>query len=538
MSPDGSQLAYVSEQSVSRSLSEFDALQIPGTESDGTISSPTFSPDGHSIAFHSQTGRAIRRVAVSGGASMTLCPAIPPFGMAWDSSGIVAGQGAGGVIRCSPGGAPSPERLAAVDDGELAHGPQLLLDGAALLFTIAKAADGPIRWDKARIVVQTLKSGVRKTVVNGGTDARYLPTGHLVYGFGGIVFAVGFDPARQEVIGDAVPVIEGVSRPAVTTGVVQFATSSTGTLLYVPGSVAAGAVERTIALADRAGTVTRLPIPPGPYVHVRASRDGARLAIGTDDGKEAFVSIRIWGERPDARLTFGGRDRFPIWSPDGQRIAFQSDREGDLGISHSARRQRASRAPDDGGAVTRTSRIVVAGRHARVVLLSHKGPTFSLWVVAIADRKATPFGGASHPSRSRRSSRRTADGSAYRSNQSGPDGGLRGPLPRGGREAAGVHRRRRSAPVGRRRPRALLPGPSRLMSVDLNAESGLPVGRPRMLFERAPSESALNSGQWGHTYAVLPDGKRFLFVSNPARPEVRELKVVLNWFEELKRRVP
>ena len=76
------------------------------------------------------------------------------------------------------------------------------------------------------------------------------------------------------------------------------------------------------------------------------------------------------------------------------------------------------------------------------------------------------------------------------------------------------------------------------MSVDLNTESGLPVGRPRMLFERAPSESALNSGQWGHTYAVLPDGNRFLFVSNAPRPEVRELKVVLNWFEELKRRVP
>ena len=79
---------------------------------------------------------------------------------------------------------------------------------------------------------------------------------------------------------------------------------------------------------------------------------------------------------------------------------------------------------------------------------------------------------------------------------------------------------------------------SRVMSVDLNTESGLPVGKPRMLFDRAPSESALNSGQWGHTYAVLPDGNRFLFVSNAPRPEVRELKVVLNWFEELKRRVP
>ena len=76
------------------------------------------------------------------------------------------------------------------------------------------------------------------------------------------------------------------------------------------------------------------------------------------------------------------------------------------------------------------------------------------------------------------------------------------------------------------------------MSVDVNTEPGLQVGKPRLLFERAPSESALNSGQWGHTYAVLADGKGFLFVSNAVTPEIRELKVVLNWFEELKRQVP
>ncbi len=78
---------------------------------------------------------------------------------------------------------------------------------------------------------------------------------------------------------------------------------------------------------------------------------------------------------------------------------------------------------------------------------------------------------------------------------------------------------------------------NRMMSVELNTESGLNSAKPRMLFERKFSLFA-ESGQWGHTYAVFPDGKRFLFVENAVRPEIRELKVVLNWTEELKQRVP
>ena len=166
-------------------------------------------------------------------------------------------------------------------------------------------------------------------------------------------------------------------------------------MLYVPGPVGAGATERAIALADRAGTVTRLPIPPGPYVHVRASRDGGRLAIGSDDGKDAIVSIQdLAGTSSMRRLTFGGQNRFPIWSPDGQRIAFQSDREGDLGIFT----QRA----DGNGPAERLTTAEKGDAHipeswspdgTRVSFSFVKDPTFSLWMVAIADKKATPYGG-------------------------------------------------------------------------------------------------------------------------------------------------
>ena len=87
----------------------------------------------------------------------------------------------------------------------------------ALLFTLAKTSDGAEMWDKAEIVVQSLASGTRKSILRG-TDARYVPTGHLLYAVSGVVFAIPFDAKRQEVSGAAVPVIEGVRR---STGAVR-----------------------------------------------------------------------------------------------------------------------------------------------------------------------------------------------------------------------------------------------------------------------------------------------------------------------------
>ena len=172
-----------------------------------------FSPDGQSIAFFSQVDRAVKKIAVSGGAAVTICPADQPFlGMTWDAGGIVFGQASKGIMRVSANGG-QPEVLVSVKDGEVMYGPQVLPGGEWLLFTLATAAtaDG---WDKAQIVVQSLKSSERKTLVSGGSDGRYLPTGHLVYALGGVLFAVPFDLPRLAVTGGPVPIVEGVRRSA------------------------------------------------------------------------------------------------------------------------------------------------------------------------------------------------------------------------------------------------------------------------------------------------------------------------------------
>jgi serine/threonine-protein kinase len=129
------------------------------------------------------------------------------------------------------------------------------------------------------------------------------------------------DVRRLEVSGGPVPIVEGVRRAAGNnTGAAQFSFSSTGSLMYVPGPVPTTAAQSDLALIDRKGGVEPLKLSPGPYQHPRASPNGTQIAFATDDGKEAIVWICELGSTTSMRrLTFGGKNRFPIWSADGQR---------------------------------------------------------------------------------------------------------------------------------------------------------------------------------------------------------------------------
>ena len=123
------------------------------------------------------------------------------------------------------------------------------------------------------------------------------------------------------------------------------------------------------------------------------SPDGKRIAFETSDGKEAVVSIyELSGASAVRRLTFGGNNRFPIWSADGRRVTFQSDREGDPAVFWQ---------PADGGTAERlttpepgTSHVPESWSPDGEVLLfsATKDSVSSLWTFSLRDRKATPFG--------------------------------------------------------------------------------------------------------------------------------------------------
>jgi eukaryotic-like serine/threonine-protein kinase len=244
LSPDGTEIASVANRRIYlRSISDLEPRAIPGTEIIQGLTNPVFSPDGRFIAFFSAADNTLKKIAVSGGAAVTLCPANNPYGMSWGPDGIVFGQAgtAGrGIMRVSPNGG-KPELLVSVKGDELAVSPQMLPGGQAVLFALAKggAAD---RWNKAQILVQSLKSGERKILVEGGSDARYVPTGHLVYALGGTLFALPFDATRLQVTSGPAPVLEGVARAALgggNAGTAQFSVSNTGSLTYGPGPAGA-----------------------------------------------------------------------------------------------------------------------------------------------------------------------------------------------------------------------------------------------------------------------------------------------------------
>ena len=179
ISRDGTQMAYAADGRLYlKAFSDFEARPIPGTESaQGGASNPVFSPDGTAIAFYADT--ALRRVAVTGGTSTTLCPADFPFGVSWGAGGILFGQAGKGIMRVPESGG-TPELLVPVSGSEVPNSPQMLPDNRAVLFSVATGF-GPARWNTAHIVVQPLGSGERKTLVEGGSDPRYLPSGHLVF---------------------------------------------------------------------------------------------------------------------------------------------------------------------------------------------------------------------------------------------------------------------------------------------------------------------------------------------------------------------
>ncbi|OFW21476.1 MAG: hypothetical protein A3H97_16070 [Acidobacteria bacterium RIFCSPLOWO2_02_FULL_65_29] len=566
ISPDGARMVYVANTRLYlRSLSELEARPVPGTEAPqgDFVSSPAFSPDGQSIAFWSglATGTAraapgtLKRIAVTGGAPVTISQVTTPFGISWVGDVIVLGQGSGGIVRVPASGGKA-EVLVTVKDGERAHGPQLLPGGEGVLFTLATGT-AEDNWDKARILVHQLRSGDQKTILEGGSDARYLPTGHIVYALSGVVFAVPFDLRRLEVTGGPVPVLEGVSRSAtaVFSGTAHFSVSDTGSLVYIPGPVSttSSVAQRNLALFDRRGGVEPLKLAPGPYQVPRVSPDGKRVAFGTDDGKEAIVWIYdLSGTSAARRLTVGGNNRLPIWSADGERVAFQSDRDGDLGIfwqpaDGTGAAERLTK-PDQGTEHAPESWSPGGDRFLFRVTKDQAGADaaagrVTLWTFSWKDKKAEPFGGvqsAAEPTNAVFS----PDGRwvAYFSQETGRRALWAQPFPATGAKyeistGGGTHPL--WSPDGKELfYQTAAQFLSRTITTLPSFERGNPVRMPI-------GPLLLTNPANPRTFDVTPDGQILGIITTTGSgqtqagtPAAPQIDIVLNWFEELKARVP
>jgi serine/threonine-protein kinase len=242
ISPDSTKLVYVANgQLFLRQMAEMEARPIPGASRG--VSNPFFSPDSQWVGFWSDG--TLKKIAVTGGPAITICKSGGPFGASWDDGHIVFAGPAKGILRVPDNGG-EVELLLKVDYPDFAQSPQMLDHGRSVLFSLANGIDFD-RWDRAQIVVQSLSSAERKVVVRGGSDARYVSSGHIIYASSGNIMAVPFDLKKLEVKGRPVAAIEGVLKAftlsqtaaANLTGAAQFSISANGALVYIPGFPAA-----------------------------------------------------------------------------------------------------------------------------------------------------------------------------------------------------------------------------------------------------------------------------------------------------------
>ncbi len=184
---------------------------------------------------------------------------------------------------------------------------------------------GPNRWDQAQIVVQSLSSGKRTVVVEGGSDARYLPSGHIVYALRDSIFGVAFDPNQMKVTSGAVPLVQGVQRSiGVNAAASNYSVSEEGTLSYVAGTISLRSLVWINRNGTSAGPITS--IPPGTYEEPRLSPDGRRVLV-TRDGDIWIYDVASGRSN---RLTSDGSSQMGVWDPTGSRIAYASARKGNL----------------------------------------------------------------------------------------------------------------------------------------------------------------------------------------------------------------
>ena len=416
----------------------------------------------------------------------------------------------------------------------------MLPDGQAVLFTIAGVSSNATN---AQVEVLDLTTGERRTLIRGGSQPEYVDTGHLIYAAAGSLQAVRFDVAKREVLSDPVTVVEQVM--TAETGAANFSVARNGTLAYVLGGAAIQrSGTRLLVWVSRQGREELIAVPARAYLYPSISPDGTRIALAIDDQERDIWTWDVARQKL-TRLTFDpGRDWYPAWAPDGRRVVFSSARAGVPNIY--------SRLADGSGTDERltTSSNVQFGSPAFTpdgtrLVFTEVVPTTGedLRWVSMDPSIGRPVGeGQSEPllqaSFAERNAQISPDGHwlAYESNESGQEEVHVRPFPKVGDGRWQVSSGGGTIPLWARSGRELFyRDGNRMMSASIQTTPKFSAGNPTKLFER-------DFSGLGRTYDVSRNGQRFLMIKNTTAGDqtstLASMVVVLNWFEELKRKVP
>jgi serine/threonine-protein kinase len=528
---------------------------VPGTED---ASLPAFSPDNQWIVFFappqsgdSQSGgrsRLLKKMRIAGGPALTLAEVsgVNTAYVSWgEDDNILFATQEGLMSVPSTGGQPKVVASYAAGERNYAF-PQLLPGGKVILASALTAQGGARAWAYAPA------TDVRKTLVEGGRLPQFVPSGleagYVLYADGGALFAAPLDLKRLQA-GPAVPVLEGVLTLPPGVASVGFSVSRTGTLAYVPGREVEVRTS-TLVWVDRQGREQPVSAPPRIYSGgPQLSPDGGRVALMISDSSAIERSSQIWvydlARGASTRVAAEGID--PVWTPDGKRLIYgwqpgerqsQSKKTAEQDSDVAAPSLLSAPADGDGRStvllkepltplsVSRDGALLVVPTNRRFgrggMLLMNLVPG------SPGDSRPRPFREGQGPLAAEFS----PDGRwvAYQSAESGRQEIYAVPFDGSG-ERVTVSTSGGNMPRWARNGRELfyLSLDRKMMAVDVAAGPAFRPGTPRVLFENA------------EPYDVAPDG-RFLMLKRAsqeaAREQPAELHVIVNWIEELRRRVP
>jgi hypothetical protein len=531
IAPAGLSVVYVGNtrdgsQLFTRSLDRFDIAAIAGSE--GALN-PFFSADGEWIGFFA--GGKLKKVRLDGGPPTTICDASFGFGATWTDDGtiIFAGLLGGGLSRVSAdGGQPRP--FTHLGAGEQSHRwPAWVPASREVLFAVAPAVTS---WAAAHIAIQSLDSDAHRSLLASGTAPRYAPTGHIVFARAGALYAVGLDRARWATVGSPIPVVQGVMMDSLG-GRAQYGLSTTGTLVLLPGG--AEDVHRNLIWVQRNGGIQTLPVQPRAFERPRISPNGRQVALTIrDDNADVWVLTLDRGTL--TRITQeSGEDESAVWSPDGKRVTYSSSR-GAFRLTF-WKNADGSGTEDQLFAPETHQHLVTWTPDGRFLLTDENEPS-ELFERSLDQKSvARPY---LHTPFYKRGAQLSPEGHfiAYTTDESGRDevyiqgsAGGRWQISAGGG----------AEPMWARSGHELFYRNGRkMLVVDVQTAATFRAGSPRVLFE-----GQYASVPWGEAdYDVSPDDQRLLMIkaatalepASTATPS--SMVLVLNWFEELKTRVP
>ena len=525
VSPDGRTIALNATDASGktriwiRPLNALSARALEGT--DGTTR-PFWSPDSRFLAFFAE-GK-LKKVDVTGAPPQKICDAPTGADGSWSSEGVILFDGLTGdpIQRVSAaGGTPVIEVKPDPARKEInVAWPEFLPDGRHYVYmaTGQKPEDNLYR-------IGELGSKESKPMTSAQTLITYAPPGYLLFVRDKTLVAQRFDLGALKTIGEPAPVAEKIGTDAV--GLARFSVSRNGVLAYRTGDSG-----NRLLWLDRSGKEIETAGDTGDHGNPAFSRAGDRLAFNDSDPRSGKndIWVRDLARGVNSRFTFGaGNNICPVWSPDGSKIVFASDRDGSFQLLEkpaSGQGEEKLLLKSDEGRVIATD----WSRDGKYIAYSlrGKGGWDTLVLPTSGDQKPISV---IHAAFNELWPRFSPDGRflVYQSNESGrneiyvqtfPDPGGKWQVSTAG--GLDAFWRSDGKEIYYRAP------DQKLMAVDVQAGATFQAGIPRPLFPaRVPS------GAYRNRYAATSDGQRFLFVAPLGRDAMTPTTVVLNWFAEL-----